>query len=60
MRWRRGLAIVSALLFIGPASAYAQQGERSCRFICALEWKFEPTVTIDNLANRHRVVTPTV
>ncbi|HKT79723.1 MAG TPA: hypothetical protein VJP86_05855 [Vicinamibacterales bacterium] len=30
----------------------------ACRFVCELEWKFEPTFTIENLANRHRVVTP--
>ena len=58
MRWWRGLAVVSVLGFIGPASANAQQAERSCRFICELEWKFEPTFTIENLANRHRVATP--
>jgi hypothetical protein len=58
MRWWRRLAVVSVLVFIRLASAHAQQAEPSCRFICELEWKLEPTFTIENLANRHRVVTP--
>ena len=58
MRDWRGLAVVSALWFVGPASAQAQQAEPSCRFICDLEWKFEPTFTIENLAHRHRVMGP--
>ena len=58
MRWRRALALVWLLLFIGPAVAVAQEAATSCRFICELEWKFEPTFTIENLWNRHRVVTP--
>jgi hypothetical protein len=37
--------------------SYAQ-GPSPCRVICDLEWKVEPTFTIDNLANRHRIVTP--
>lgn len=36
-----------------PAAAAAQQPD--CRFICGIELKLEPTVTIGNLANRHRV-----
>jgi hypothetical protein len=47
------LAVLAALL---PVSVAAQQAP--CRFICELEWKLEPTVTIEHLANRHRVVTP--
>jgi len=58
MRWWRALCVVWPLLFVGPASAHAQDAARSCRFICDLEWKFEPTFTIENLANRHRVVGP--
>jgi hypothetical protein len=53
-----GLCVASALLLVRPASAQAQAPAPSCRFICELEWKFEPTFTIENLANRHRVVTP--
>jgi hypothetical protein len=58
MRWWRALCFVWPLLFVWPASAQAQDAARSCRFICELEWKVEPTFTIENLANRHRVVTP--
>jgi hypothetical protein len=58
MRWWRALCFVWPLLFVWPASAQAQDAARSCRFICELEWKVEPTFTIENLGNRHRVVTP--
>jgi hypothetical protein len=58
MTLRRGLAVVSVLVFIVPGSAHAQQAEPSCRFICELEWKIEPTFTTENLANRPRVETP--
>jgi len=50
--------VVLALFFLGTASAHAEDAASSCRLICQLEWKFEPTFTIENLANRHRVVTP--
>ena len=46
------------LLCVGPARAHAQDAARSCTLICELEWKFEPTSTIENLAHRHRVVRP--
>jgi hypothetical protein len=49
--------VLLALLVIAPARALAQQAP-SCRFVCELQWKLEPTFTIENLANRHRVVTP--
>ena len=58
MRWWRALCFVWPLLFVGPAGAHAQNAARSCSFICELEWKFEPTFTIETLANRHRVVGP--
>lgn len=59
MRWYRALCVVSSLCFVGqPAAAHAQDAASSCRLICALEWKVEPTFTIENLANRHRVVAP--
>ena len=58
MTWWCALCVGFALLFVGPAGAQAQEAKASCRFICDLEWKFEPTFTIENLANRHRVVTP--
>jgi hypothetical protein len=50
--------LVAALLIAAPASASAQQAAPSCKFICELEWKFEPTFTIENMAHRHRVVRP--
>jgi hypothetical protein len=58
MRWRWLLCIAVTLLFVGPAGAEAQDATPSCKVICELEWKFEPTFTVENLANRHRVVTP--
>ena len=58
MRFYRALCFVPALFFIGTATVRAQDAASSCALICELEWKFEPTVTIENLANRHRVETP--
>ena len=55
---RQSTAFASAvLLFLAPACAFAQEAT-SCRFICELEWKVEPTFTIENLARRHRIVNP--
>lgn len=48
------MALAGALM---PAAVMAQPQSPSCAFICELEWKVEPTFTIDNLANRHRVRT---
>ncbi|HET9363068.1 MAG TPA: hypothetical protein VFO58_25135 [Vicinamibacterales bacterium] len=53
--WR--IALTVAVLLATPRFVAAQD-DPPCRFICELEWKFEPTITIENLANRHRVVTP--
>ena len=52
--WGR-LAVSLALVGAAGADADAQERE-TCRFVCELEWKFEPTFTIENLAKRHRVV----
>jgi hypothetical protein len=52
----RRAALIVAILVAAPSFALAQ--DSPCRFICELAWKFEPTITIENLANRHRVVTP--
>ena len=41
-----------------PTSVCMAQEAPRCRVICEPEWKVEPTVTIENLANRHRVVSP--
>lgn len=49
-------AIVAMALVSHPA--FAQDPAAACRFICELEWKIEPTFTIEPLAQRHRVVTP--
>jgi hypothetical protein len=53
----RALCVISALLVVAPARAFAQEAT-TCRVICELEWKFEPTFTIENLAHRHRVLGP--
>jgi len=51
----RGMAcVIAVLLFLGAAAEAAAQ---DCRFICELAWKVEPTITVENLANRHRVAT---
>jgi hypothetical protein len=57
MRWCGALCFVPAL-FVNPVTVHAQGAASTCRLICELEWKVEPTFTIENLANRHRVVTP--
>ena len=49
------LAVAAVVMTCSLAQAQAQS---ECRFVCALEWKIEPTFTIENLASRHRVVTP--
>jgi hypothetical protein len=49
--------IVLVTCLIWAESSFAQ-GPSTCRVICELEWKVEPTFTIDNLANRPRIVTP--
>jgi hypothetical protein len=52
-------AVVAGLLLAAvlPVNAAAQAPD-DCRFICGLEWKFEPTFTIENLGNRHTVSSP--
>ena len=53
----RGWLIAGLGFLVSPVPAAAQQST-SCRALCELEWKVEPTITIENLAKRHRVVTP--
>jgi hypothetical protein len=53
----RAFSMVTALLVAAPASAGAPQAT-TCKFVCELEWKLEPTFTIENLANRHRIAGP--
>jgi hypothetical protein len=50
--------IVGLAMAAVPTSVCMAQEAPRCRFICEPEWKVEPTVTIENLANRHRVVSP--
>lgn len=57
MRALRLLTVLATLLAATQSTAFAQEPS-PCRFICELQWKFEPTFTIENLANRHRVVQP--
>ena len=47
------IGVVAVLPLAAPHVANAQE---SCRFVCELEWKVEPTITIENLGNRHRIV----
>jgi hypothetical protein len=49
--------IAMAIVIVNPSIASAQEAD-SCRFICELEWKVEPTITIETLANPFRIVTP--
>jgi hypothetical protein len=51
------MVLMAITTLVTPKPAWAQEANE-CRFICDLEWKVEPTVTIEHLANRHRVVTP--
>ena len=55
--FRVALLATATTIVMTCSPAWAQEQE-PCRFICELEWKVEPTITIENLANRHRVVTP--
>jgi hypothetical protein len=60
---RGGIVAMASMAVLACASAAAAQNAPSaapvvpCRFICEVEWKVEPTWTIENLAGRHRVVT---
>jgi hypothetical protein len=53
---RRFVTVLCALIAAAPSIALAQDSA-ACRAICDVEWKVEPTFTIENLGNRHRVVT---
>ena len=52
------VALLATPTFVMTCSPAWAQEQAPCRFICELEWKVEPTITIENLANRHHVVTP--
>jgi hypothetical protein len=51
------VAVVLLVLSVAAKATAQDAPEEPCRFVCELAWKFEPTFTIENLANRHRVVT---
>ena len=50
------VAFIAAIALGTPLLAEAQESQ-PCRVICELAWKFEPTITVENLGNRHRVLT---
>jgi hypothetical protein len=52
---QRPRCVLFALVAMAPSLALAQ--ENTCRAICDVAWKVEPTFTIENLGNRHRVLT---
>lgn len=53
---RAGLIAVSGIaLTLAPASALAQEEPERCIVLCAPTLKLEPTLTIENLLQRHRV-----
>lgn len=51
--WKR--VVLGTACVLMPSLSEAQPDP--CRFLCDLELKIEPTLTIENLANRHRIVT---
>jgi hypothetical protein len=53
----RMIVAVAALVVLVPSASMAQESA-GCRVTCELEWLVEPTITIEDLANRHRVITP--
>jgi hypothetical protein len=46
---------LALICLVIPSLVEAQQD--TCRLLCEVEFKIEPTFTIENLANRHRVIT---
>src|SRR5690242_16443688 len=67
VRARRGVAAAlragttaaaAAAVLLGCGTLAEAQEPSSCRFLCDPTWKVEPTFTIENLLNRHRVATP--
>ena len=51
----RRLAVAVAFLLMGGLSAQAQ-GNVRCRFLCAPEFKLEPTITFTRLFNSPRII----
>jgi hypothetical protein len=52
---RAGVCALVAGAVALASPVFAQ--DAPCRIICDIEWKVEPTFTIENLAGRHRVIT---
>jgi hypothetical protein len=50
-----GLGAAAVALVLLPSSAHAQDAPTPCRFICDLEWKVEPTFTVENLFGPPRI-----
>ena len=48
------LSVVLTLMLIGASPSEAQDGD-GCFFFCSPELKIEPTFTVENIFNRHRV-----
>ena len=51
----RGLVLTIGLLLMGGLSVQAQ-GDPQCRFLCAPEFKIEPTLTFTTLFNSPRII----
>jgi hypothetical protein len=47
--------VLASMYLLIPSLVEGQQD--TCRLLCEVEFKIEPTFTIENLANRHRVIT---
>lgn len=58
MRTLLRTGIVTAAILASTGSLASAQQPDTCHFICQVSWKVEPTFTIENLASRHRIVTP--
>ena len=52
------IAVLSIVVLAASPAVALGQTAPTCHFICELAWKVEPTLTIEHLANRHRVVLP--
>ena len=52
---RRVAAVAIALILVAAPAAAQDDAEPRCRILCAPDFKVEPTITFENLANRARV-----
>ena len=53
MRWLDAIPFLALMGTVVPTA----QAQESCTVVCGLELKLEPTITVENLADRPRVVT---